>query len=52
MTVSSSGSDAEVPEDELLPEGPVQRPVETPSPVGDGFMNIPEGAGDEGIPFM
>ena len=45
-------AEAEVPEDELLPEGPVQKPVETPSPVGDGFMNISEGAGDEGIPFM
>ena len=31
-------AEAEVPEDELLPEGPVQKPVETPSPVGDGFM--------------
>ena len=45
-------ADAEVPEDDLLPEGTVQKPAETPSPVGDGFMNIPEGAGDEGIPFM
>lgn len=45
-------AEAEVPEDKLLPDGPVQKPVETPSPVGDGFMNIPEGAGDEGIPFM
>lgn len=42
-------ADAEVPEDDLLPEGTVQKPAETPSPVGDGFMNIPEGAGDEGI---
>lgn len=49
-------AEAEVPEDELLPEGPIQRqsPADaaTPSFVGDGFMNIPDGAGDEGIPFM
>jgi len=49
-------AEAEVPEDELLPEGPAQRrsPADaaTPSFVGDGFMNIPEGVGDEGIPFM
>lgn len=50
-------AEAEVPEDELLPEGPVNRPAPTqagmPSPVGDGFMSIPEGADeDEGIPFM
>ena len=51
--------EAEVPEDELLPEG-VQngsRPdpanaAPPPFTDSDGFMNIPEGAGDEGIPFM
>ena len=30
---------------------PSQRPAPT-SAIGDGFMNIPEGSGDEGIPFM
>lgn len=49
-------AEAEVPEDDLLPEGPAghQSPANaaTPSVVGDGFMNIPDGAGDEGIPFM
>lgn len=49
-------ADAEVPEDELLPDEPAGRtdPAQaaTPSPVGDGFMSIPDGAGDEGIPFM
>ena len=40
-------------EDELLPDGPVQRKVpDTASTVGDGFMNIPDGVEDEGIPFM
>lgn len=45
-------AEAEVPEDEILPDGSAQKQAETPSPVGDGFMSIPEGAGDEGIPFM
>lgn len=51
-------AEAEVPEDEMLPEGPVGRPSPAqaqagiPSPVGDGFMNIPSDAGDEGIPFL
>ena len=49
-------AEAEVPEDELLQDPPVGQttPVNhgTPSAVGDGFVNIPEGAGDEGIPFM
>ena len=46
-------AEAEVPEDELLPDGPVQRKVpDTTSTVGDGFMNIPDGVEDEGIPFM
>ena len=46
-------------EDELLPEGPgagsqqAQANAAPPSMVdGNGFMNIPEGAGDEGIPFL
>lgn len=49
-------ADADMPEDSLLPEGneggrePAQ--AETPSFVGDGFMNIPDGAGDDGIPFL
>ena len=48
----------EIPEDSLLPDGPASRPdpspanAAMPSFVGDGFMNIPEGAEDEGIPFM
>ncbi len=29
---------------------PQNRPVST-SPVGDGFMNIPDGVEDEGLPF-
>lgn len=51
-------AEAEVPEDELLPEGPVGRPTPaqaqpgTPSSVGDGFMNIPDGVEDDGVPFM
>lgn len=49
-------AEAELPEDELLPDAPAGRmtPVQaaTPSPVGDGFMQIPEDAGDEGVPFL
>ena len=49
-------AEAEVPEDELLSEGPVGRPIQAqaaPQPsVGDGFMNIPDGVEDEGIPFL
>ena len=49
-------AEAEIPEDELLPDAPAERPTPeqaaTPSAVGDGFMNIPDGAEDEGIPFM
>ena len=51
--------EAEVPEDELLPEsaqsGGRPSPADATPPSftdSDGFMNIPEGAGDEGIPFM
>lgn len=49
-------AEAEVPEDSLFPEMSGGRPepaqAETPSFVGDGFMNIPDGAGDDGIPFL
>lgn len=52
----ASLAEAEVPEDELLPEGVAGRPTPaqaaTPGTIGDGFMSIPEGAGDEGVPFM
>jgi hypothetical protein len=41
--------DAEVPEDELLDDAQAKPAPKTDS---DGFMNIPEGADDEGIPFM
>lgn len=47
--------EAEVPEDDLLPVGPVGRlnPQQAAAPMdSDGFMNIPEGVEDEGIPFM
>lgn len=49
--------DAKVPEDKLLPDKPSGYPdpanaAMPPMDVGDGFMSIPEGAGDEGIPFM
>ena len=43
-------AEAKVPDDELLPDA--TKEAGTPSSVGDGFMNIPEGSGDEGIPFM
>lgn len=51
-------SEAEVPEDSMLPDAPpagqMQRTRNTgvPSTVGDGFMNIPDGVEDEGIPFL
>lgn len=49
-------AEAEIPEDDLLDAGKVQNRTKTeagtPSFVGDGFMNIPEGVEDEGIPFM
>lgn len=46
-------AEAEVPEDEMLPDRPVQKPIPaTASVAGDGFMNIPDGVEDEGIPFM
>lgn len=46
-------AEAEVPEDEMLPDRPVQKPIPaTASVAGDGFMNIPDGVEGEGIPFM
>lgn len=49
-------AEAEVPEDELLPDGrggsPTPAQAKAPSSIGDGFMNIPDGVEDEGIPFM
>lgn len=39
----------EIPADTLLKEG--TGPTGTPSRVGDGFMNIPDGVEDEGLPF-
>lgn len=46
-------AEAEVPEDEMLPDRPVQKPIPaTASVAGDGFMNIPDGVKDEGVPFM
>lgn len=49
-------AEAEVPEDSMLPENAGGRPTPeqaaTPSFVGDGFMNIPDGAGDEWVPFL
>lgn len=51
--------EAEIPEDELLPEGAQSGARPDPANAAppsftdsDGFMSIPEGAGDEGIPFM
>lgn len=45
--------EAEVPEDELLPrDGRTSTNTNVSVPDSDGFMNIPEGADDEGIPFM
>ena len=32
------------------PAAPVQKPAPT-SAIGDGFMNIPDGVEDEGLPF-
>lgn len=47
-------AEAEIPEDDLLPDDPVNKPVPSAGkPIGNGFMSIPEGANeDEGIPFM
>ena len=58
-TRPAAPAEEEPEEDELLPEGPgagsqqAQANAAPPSMVdGNGFMNIPEGAGDEGIPFL
>ena len=47
-------AEAEVPEDVLLPDEEPGRPEpkSDASPIGDGFMSIPEDSGDDGIPFM
>lgn len=47
-------AEAEIPEDELLEEKQPGQMTKAgkPSAVGDGFMDIPEGADDEGVPFM
>ena len=49
-------AEAEMPEDALLVDGPIGRPessqAEIPSFVGDGFVNIPDGADDNGLPFL
>lgn len=50
-------AEAEVPEDSLLPDAPAasKTPEQRQAPataIGDGFMNIPDGAEDEGIPFL
>ena len=50
-------NEAEVPEDKLLPERMEGRPDPAQASTTaftdiDGFMNIPEGVEDEGIPFM
>ena len=45
--------EAEVPEDEFLPQdGRTSTNTNVSVPDSDGFMYIPEGADDEGIPFM
>lgn len=49
-------AEAEMPEDALLADGPIGRPessqAEIPFFVGDGFVNIPDGADDNGLPFL
>ena len=50
-------AEAEVPEDSLLPDAPAasKAPEQRQAPataIGDGFMNIPDGVEDEGIPFL
>lgn len=42
--------DAKVPADEPIPDSPGRSPASYSEK--DGFMSIPEGADDEGIPFM
>ncbi len=47
--------DAEVPEDKLLPENAASQQAQNypyiNNGAGDGFMNIPDGVEDEGLPF-
>lgn len=49
-------AEAEMPEDALLADGPIGCPessrAEIPSFVGDGFVSIPDGADDNGLPFL
>lgn len=51
-------AEADVPEDELLSDDSAGGSYQTASKpssasaIGDGFMNIPDGVEDEGIPFM
>lgn len=47
-------AEAEVPEDDLLPDTAATKPVDRSAGATtmDGFMTIPEGADDEGIPFL
>lgn len=49
-------AEAEIPEDELLPDGPAERKTparaEVRGAVGDGFMNIPDGVEDDAVPFL
>lgn len=49
-------AEAELPEDELLPDDTGSRPdpasARSAIPDADGFMTIPEGVEDEGIPFF
>lgn len=50
-------AEAEVPEDSLLPDTPAAQkdPGKNQgqsNSIGDGFVNIPDGVEDEGLPFM
>lgn len=47
-------AEAEIPEDSLLEDTNKPAQVQKPAPssaIGDGFMNIPDGVEDEGLPF-
>lgn len=52
-SVEAIRNGVDIPEDKLLPESPSNGYGQgyTPSSVGDGFMNIPDGI-DEELPFM
>lgn len=52
-SVEAIRNGVDIPEDKLLPESPNNGYGQgyTPSSVGDGFMNIPDGI-DEELPFM